>query len=188
MINAIDYVLSLMLFIFVFIPLFPVICILIKLDSPGPIFFIHKRVGFKGERFTLIKFRSMGNKIGASHTLNQGDQVTKWGKIMRRYRIDELPQLVNVLRGDMCLVGPRPETVRLVNDYKSEIPFYEFRHVVKPGLTGWAQVNMGHVHGPDGNLQKLQYDLYYIKKRSIFLYCKICFRTVFVALTGFGGK
>jgi lipopolysaccharide/colanic/teichoic acid biosynthesis glycosyltransferase len=188
MINVLDYAISLLLFFGVLIPLLPLIGLIIKLDSPGPIFFVHKRVGLRGKRFTLIKFRSMSNKIGANFSVNQGDQITKWGHWMRKLRIDELPQLINILKGEMSLVGPRPETVRLVNCYKDEIPFYKYRHMVKPGLTGWAQVNMGHVHGAEKNLQKLQYDLFFILRRTVWLHLRICLRTVYVALTGFGAK
>jgi exopolysaccharide biosynthesis polyprenyl glycosylphosphotransferase len=188
-INFLDYSFALLLTIFVFLPLFPLVALLIKLSSPGPIFFFQKRIGLKGKRFTIFKFRTMTHKArkqGASWTTADDARVTKTGSFFRKFRIDELPQLLNVLRGDMALVGPRPEAVDLVALYRKEIPFYEYRYLVKPGITGWAQVEYRNTCSVDGALKKLQYDLYWIKKRSCFFHLKVILKTIRVTLTGFG--
>lgn len=186
-ISAIDYAVSFILLITVLFPLFPFIYIAIKLSSPGPLFFFQKRIGLHGKRFTILKFRTMAHKAkGASWTTEGDDRITFTGKFMRKFRIDELPQLINVLRGEMALIGPRPEAVDLVALYKREIPFYEYRYLVKPGVTGWAQVVYRNTCSVEGALNKLQFDLYWIKNRSITLCVKIIIKTIKVAVTGFG--
>jgi len=188
-ISAIDYTVCLLLIIFVYFPLFPFIALGIKLSSPGPIYFLQKRVGMYGKRFTIIKFRTMMDKArsnGASWTTENDSRITFLGKFMRKFRIDELPQLINVFKGEMALIGPRPEALDLVSKYKREIPFYEYRYLVKPGITGWAQVVYKNTCSIEGALIKLQYDLYWIKNRSICLCMKIILKTVRVSVTGFG--
>lgn len=190
MINGLlDYTTSLFLLVFVYFPLFPFIALAIKLDSSGPVYFYQKRVGLHGKRFTLLKFRSMTHNArseGASWTTENDVRITRVGKFLRKYRIDELPQLINVFRGEMALIGPRPEAIDLVSTFRREIPFYEYRYIVKPGITGWAQVNHTNTCSIDGAIEKLKYDLYWVKNRSTFLNLRIIFKTIKVALTGFG--
>jgi lipopolysaccharide/colanic/teichoic acid biosynthesis glycosyltransferase len=116
------------------------------------------------------------------------DRVTRLGRLLRRSRIDELPQLINILRGEMSLIGPRPEAVPLAQWYEAELPFYHYRHLVRPGITGWAQVSQGHVTTVDEVRGKLQYDFYYIKHLSFWLDLLIVFRTVRIVCTGFGAR
>ena len=187
--GAVDYSVTLILFIFLFMPLFPFIALAIKLTSKGPLFFLQKRVGFGGRRFTILKFRTMTHKArnqGASWTTENDVRITSIGNFLRKYRIDELPQLINVLRGEMSLVGPRPEAIDLVAMYRKEIPFYEYRYFVKPGITGWAQVEYRNTCSVEGALEKLQYDLFWIKNRSVCLHLKTILKTIKVTLTGFG--
>lgn len=141
-----------------------------KLTSPGPVFYHQRRVGRDGKIFTIHKFRSMRPdaeaETGAVWSRVGDPRVTPFGRFLRRTRLDELPQLVNVLRGDMSFVGPRPERPEFVDELSAAIPFYGQRHVVRPGLTGWAQIRYSYAAGVDGALQKLQYDLFYIKHLS----------------------
>jgi len=184
-----DYSVAMLLTVFVFLPLFPFVALAIKKSSPGPIFFLQKRVGFKGHRFTIFKFRTMTHKArkgSTSWTIENDVRVTPLGSFLRKFRIDELPQLLNVLRGDMALVGTRPEVIDLVVMYRKEIPFYDYRNLVKPGITGWAQVMYRNTCSVEGALEKLQYDLYWIKKRSPWLHLKVILKTIKVTLTGFG--
>ena len=173
-------------------PLFLIVSILIKLDSPGPVLFRQTRTGWKGVPFTVYKFRSMylcdqaeSDKHLQSHNKNR---ITRIGKIIRKTRIDELPQIINILRGEMSWIGPRPETRSLSDLYETKIPFYRYRHVVKPGITGWAQVNQGHVVNVEKVREKLRYDFYYVKHFSIWLDIIILFKTVRVVFSGFGAK
>ncbi|MBF0197949.1 MAG: sugar transferase [Planctomycetes bacterium] len=189
LVSVLDYTVSLLLIVCVFLPLFPFVAAAIKLTSPGPLYFLQKRVGRYGRRFTILKFRTMTNKArseGASWTTEGDARITSIGSFLRKYRIDELPQLINVLKGEMALIGPRPEAVDLVALYRKEIPFYEYRYLVKPGITGWAQVEYKNTCSVEGALKKLQYDLYWIKKRSLWLSLKIIAKTIKVSLTGFG--
>ncbi|WP_126059496.1 sugar transferase [Sphingomonas koreensis] len=178
------------------LPFFAIVALLIKLDSPGPVFYMQPRIGMRGRPFQMYKFRSMRNAVpGASNdarsaamTLSDDARITRLGRIIRQYRIDELPQILNVLRGEMSWVGPRPEAVALSEWYLSELPFYKYRHIVKPGLTGWAQVNQGHVTDLNSVHEKLRFDFYYIKYFSIWLDLVITIRTVRIVLSGFGAK
>jgi lipopolysaccharide/colanic/teichoic acid biosynthesis glycosyltransferase len=164
------------------IALWPFIGFAIKANSSGPIYFKQERVGEQGKIFTLYKFRSMSG--GATNTWTEvGDaRITSVGKWLRRLRLDELPQFYNILKGNMSLVGPRPEQVHIVEQLKAQIPYYDERHMVKPGLTGWSQL---HVYANDleSTKQKLQYDLYYIKNRGLLLDIEIVLRTVFYIMT-----
>lgn len=171
-------------------PVMIVTAALIYLESGGPIFYRQERVGRNGNVFNVIKFRSMRNdaeKDGTPRWASAGDsRVTRVGKVIRKMRIDELPQLFCVLKGDMSLVGPRPERPYFVERLTLEIPYYAVRHSIKPGLTGWAQVRYHYGASIEETSQKLQYDLYYVKNHSWFLDLVILFETVGVVLTGKG--
>lgn len=173
-------------------PLMLVTALLIWLESGGPVFYRQERVGLNGRIFKVVKFRSMrqdAEKDGKPRWASAGDdRVTRVGKIIRKMRIDELPQLFCVLKGDMSLVGPRPERPYFVDQLISEIPYYALRHGVKPGLTGWAQVRYHYGASIKDTEQKLQYDLFYVKNHSWFLDLIILFETVGVVLTGRGAQ
>lgn len=167
-------------------PIIVLTAILIKLDSRGPIFHRQKRVGKEGRIFTLVKFRSMyidaEKKTGPVWAQKNDSRVTRVGRIIRKIRIDEIPQMWNVLRNEMSFVGPRPERPYFVEELKKEIPFYTQRLVVKPGITGWAQINYMYGSSREDALEKLQFDLYYIKNMSIFLDIIILLRTIKVVI------
>lgn len=172
------------------LPMMAVAAIAIVAENGFPILYRQERVGLNGRLFNVIKFRSMrrdaekdGKPIWATA---QDDRVTKVGKIIRKLRIDELPQLFSVLKGDMSLVGPRPERPFFVDQLTKEIPFYAVRHSVKPGVTGWAQVRYHYGATVEDSAEKLQYDLYYVKNHSLFLDLLVLFDTVGVVLTGKG--
>jgi sugar transferase (PEP-CTERM system associated) len=163
------------------LPFIPFIILAIRLSSPGPIFFRQTRVGLHGQPFSLLKFRTMRQDAeanGAVWATKNDARVTPLGKFMRRTRIDEIPQLWNVLRGEMGFVGPRPERPEFVQWLTQEIPFYEIRHIVRPGLTGWAQVRYQYGASLEETKRKLEYDLYYIKHASLGLYLLIIFETI----------
>lgn len=173
------------------LPIMAITAILIKLENPGPAMFIQERVGQGGKVFRIYKFRSMTVKeAGAEDKFATQEQarVTKVGKIIRKVRIDELPQFFNVLKGDMSLIGPRPEQDSFVKQFEQEIPFYGYRHMVKPGITGWAQVVQGYADDTESTTEKLAFDLYYIKNLSFWLDVNIVFKTIRTMLTGFGAK
>ncbi|WP_318490932.1 sugar transferase [Photobacterium leiognathi] len=173
------------------LPIMAITAILIKLENPGPAMFIQERVGQGGKVFRIYKFRSMTIKeAGAEDKFATQEQarVTKVGKVIRKVRIDELPQFFNVLKGDMSLIGPRPEQDSFVKQFEKEIPFYGYRHMVKPGITGWAQVVQGYADDTESTTEKVAYDLYYIKHLSFWLDINIVFKTIRTMLTGFGAK
>ncbi|WP_035146490.1 sugar transferase [Caldicoprobacter faecalis] len=183
--RVMDIVLSLIGLV-IAIPLMLIFGIAIKLESKGPVFYCQERVGKNGKVFMLYKLRSMyqnAEENGAKWAEKDDPRVTKVGRIMRKTRIDELPQLFNVLKGDMSIVGPRPERPIFTYQFNEQIPGFVNRLQVKPGLTGWAQVNGGYELGP---AEKLEYDLYYIENRSIWMDIKIMLKTVKVILTGKG--
>jgi sugar transferase (PEP-CTERM system associated) len=172
-------------------PIMLITTILIKLDEgfKAPIFYFQERVGLDGQAFSIVKFRSMridAEKNGAQMASENDDRTTKIGKFIRKYRIDELPQIYNVLRGDMGFVGPRPERPEFVQQLIKNIPYYNERHNVKPGLTGWAQLKYPYGATEEDSLEKLKYDLYYIKHRSFMLDLLILIRTVEIVLFGKG--
>ncbi len=173
-------------------PFFPLIALLIKLDSPGPVFYRQERVGQGGKIFGLIKFRSMQRdaerQTGPVWAGEHDPRVTRMGRILRRSRLDELPQLINVLRGELSMVGPRPERPAFVSELQEKVPFYLYRLVVKPGITGWAQVKYRYGSSIEDALEKLQYDFYYIKNLSIFLDLLILLQTLHVVLLGRGSR
>lgn len=162
----------------------------IRLTSSGPGFFTQSRVGLNGRTFTCYKFRSMvvGAESGDIYTGKQDARVTTLGRVMRKTRLDELPQLWNVLIGDMSFIGPRAEWTKCVAEYEHVIPYYHLRHLVRPGLTGWAQVNYPYGASVDDAREKLEYDLYYLKNHSLVLDLVILLRTVRVVLFGTGAR
>ena len=179
-------------------PLMGLIALAIKLDSSGPVLFVQERVGMGGERFPLIKFRTMHpvNRPTSEWVRDNGDRITRIGKWLRKFRLDELPQFVNILRGDMNLVGPRPHPVsnyelfvvlmRNTPECGEPIPYYSLRSIVRPGLTGWAQVRYRYANGVEEEIEKMRYDLYYIKHMSLRLDLRILFETVKIVLLGRG--
>ncbi len=173
-------------------PIAIVTAILIKLDSRGPVFYRQERVGMNGQVFNVIKFRSM--KIDAEEdgkplwAASNDERATRVGRVIRKLRIDEIPQFWNILKGDMNFVGPRPERPHFVKQLATEIPYFEHRHLVAPGLTGWAQIKYPYGASVSDAIQKLQYDLYYIKNQSLTLDMVIVFETVKTVLFGKGGR
>ena len=170
-------------------PVIILAAIIVKLESKGPVFFIQERIGEGNKKFNIVKFRSMttdAEKDGPQWASKNDNRVTKFGKIMRATRIDELPQLWNVLRGEMSFVGPRPEREFFIQQLEKEIPYYNLRHTVKPGLTGWAQVMYPYGASVEDAYRKLQYDLYYIKHHSIPFDVKVLLKTVTIVIFGKG--
>ena len=164
---------------------------LIRLTSPGQAVFTQERIGKDGRTFTLLKLRTMVDGADASgHRFadEEDERITPLGAWLRRTRLDELPQLWNVLRGDLSLVGPRPEQVPFVGEYRRDIPFYDQRHLIRPGLTGWAQINQGYTGSTGGTIEKLTYDLYYVKHMSPSLDTRILLSTLWTLLSGFGSR
>jgi sugar transferase (PEP-CTERM system associated) len=174
------------------LPLMMFTCVLILFDSPGPVLYRQERVGLGGRPFVLLKFRSMhtdAEKDGVARWAATEDcRITRVGRFIRKLRIDELPQLVNVLRGDMSFVGPRPERTAFVDKFTKQIPFYAERHWVKPGITGWAQIKYQYGASLEDARVKLSYDLYYVKNRGLFLDLIITLRTVRVILWADGAR
>lgn len=173
-------------------PILPLIAIAVKIDSPGPIFYKQLRVGEREVEYFVYKFRTMAQDAemnsGAVWAQKNDPRVTRLGKLLRKTRLDEIPQLYNVLKGDMSFIGPRPERMAFVERLKETIPFYSTRHFVKPGVTGWAQVCYPYGASDEDALEKLRYDLYYIKNYSILLDFRIILDTIRVVTSGFGGR
>jgi lipopolysaccharide/colanic/teichoic acid biosynthesis glycosyltransferase len=176
--RTMDILISIIIFPLV-VPLILLACILTKLSSKGPAIFYQKRVGLNGKLFTLYKIRTMKHSPNEyqEHTVRGDKRITGLGKFLRKTKIDELPQLWNVIRGDMSLIGPRPERDDIVEKCANENDFYRLRHMIKPGITGWAQVN-NPTATPEENLEKLEYDLYYINHLCLRLELQILLRTV----------
>jgi len=182
------------------LPMALITAIAIKLDSRGPLIFTQERVGEGNETFRMYKFRSMrhggndendGNEKTARKARfadSEEDRITRVGRFIRKYRLDELPQFLNILSGDMSLIGPRPEQVDFVRQFEKEIPFYGYRHMVKPGITGWAQVNHGYASDEQETRTKLEHDLYYVKHFSLWIDLVVGIKTVRTILTGFGAR
>ena len=170
-------------------PVILVFAILIKLESAGPVIFKQQRTGFRGNPFTFYKLRSMTYDSGGANFTQADDvRITRVGAFIRKYRIDELPQVWNVFCGDMSWIGPRPEVVGLARLYEQNIPFYVYRHAVRPGVSGWAAVHQGNVAQVDAATIKLQYDFFYIKYCSLWLDVLIALMTVRTIITGFGSR
>lgn len=185
-----DIVASLILLILTF-PIIALFALIVKLDSKGPAFFKQKRVGLYGETFHLIKLRSMridAEKDGAKWAEENDPRITRVGRFIRKVRIDELPQTWSVLKGQMSFVGPRPEVPKFVDDLQEQIPFYGERHMVKPGITGWAQINYPYGASTEDSRKKLEYDLYYAKNYTPFLDLVILLQTVRVILWPEGAR
>jgi UDP-GalNAc:undecaprenyl-phosphate GalNAc-1-phosphate transferase len=175
----------------ILLPLMLCIAIAIKLDSRGTVLFKQTRVGQDGREFLMLKFRSMhkvSHRSCASYAEVRDSRITRVGRFIRRVRMDELPQFWNVLRGEMSLIGPRPEQVEFARKFEQSIPFYAYRHLVRPGITGWAQVNQGYTACEESSREKLEYDLYYAKHLSVWLDLVIAFRTLRIIASGFGAR
>jgi len=172
------------------VPVFPVIVILVK-RTPGPLFFRQQRLGQYGQPFTIVKFRSMvvaAESDGARWAQARDPRIIRGGGIMRRARLDELPQLWNVLKGEMSFVGPRPERPEFVHELEREVPYWTARNLLKPGITGWAQIRAGYTADGDGAEVKLAYDLWYLRHRSLVLDAVICLKTLTTLVTGAGAR
>ena len=172
-------------------PIMLLVAILVRLESPGPVFYKQTRVGLKGKCFQVIKFRSMRQNAetnGAQWAVENDPRVTRIGAFLRKYRLDEIPQFINVIRGEMSLVGPRPERPEFVESLRQQISYYDERHSVRPGVTGWAQVQYNYGSTVEDASRKLEYDLFYLKNLSPFFDCAIILDTVRIVFTGKGAK
>jgi len=178
-------------------PIILLVAILVRLDSPGPALFRQARTGYRKRPFTLYKIRTMRiepvatseeEKRDAAMTKVGDPRITRLGAFLRRTRLDELPQLINIVKGEMSLIGPRPEALALSQWYEQEIPFYHYRHIIKPGVTGWAQINQGHVVDVSDIKEKLNLDFYYVKNFSFWLDVLICIRTLRTMVNGKGAR
>ncbi|MDD7182494.1 sugar transferase, partial [Peptostreptococcus porci] len=170
------------------VPIILIFGMLIKIEDRGPILYKQERLGKHGREFYVYKLRSMrtdAEKFGAQWAEKDDPRITKVGKFIRKTRIDEIPQLINILKGDMGIIGPRPERSVFTKEFEETFPNFVYRLAIKPGLTGWAQVNGGYEIGPG---EKLEYDLYYIKNRSVMLDIKIVLMTAKVIFTGDGAR
>ena len=189
--GVMDRVLAL-LGLLAFAPAGAVIALAIRLNSPGPVFYSQERVGLNGKTFRILKFRSMvtdAEKNRAPQWASEQDpRITKVGRFLRKTRLDEVPQLINILKGEMSFIGPRPERPYFVDELEKCIPFYGLRHVTKPGLSGWAQIRYRYGATVEDAVKKLEYDLYYIKNLSIFLDLMIFMETIQVILFGKGSR
>lgn len=186
--RAADIFFSVFLLI-IFAVIYPFIALAIKINSKGPVFYKQKRVGKNGEIFEILKFRSMvadAEKNGAEWAKEDDKRITLIGKLLRKTRIDELPQAWNVLKGDLSFVGPRPERPEFTRDLEKQIPHYSMRHLIKPGLSGWAQINFPYGASVEDATEKMQYDLYYIKNRSLLLEISIMLKTIMTILSRSG--
>ena len=173
------------------LPLMLLTAIAIRLESAGSVLFVQNRVGQGGREFKIYKFRSMrtdSEQNGAQLAQVGDSRITRVGSFIRKTRLDELPQFFNILKGDMSLIGPRPEQKVFVEQFEKSIPFYQYRHIVKPGLSGWAQVTQGYAGNTDETQVKIEHDFYYIKHFSFSLDVLILFKTVKIILTGFGAR
>lgn len=184
-----DFVFGFILLVFS-LPFWPLIAIIIKLESRGRTFYAQTRIGQGGKPFTMIKFRSMvkdAEKDGPKMTAEKDARITKFGNFLRKTRLDEIPQLWNIIKGDMSFVGPRAERPEFHQELKIHIPFYQERYLIKPGLSGWAQIKYGYGSSVEDNFEKVQYDLYYIKNRSFIFDLSVILKTINIILRG-GGR
>lgn len=172
-------------------PLILLVALAVKLESKGPAFFVQKRVGKGGKEFSMYKIRSMclDSEVNGAQFAGEDDpRITRIGRFIRKMRIDEMPQFLNILKGDMALIGPRPEQASFVKEFEQSIPLYSYRHVVRPGITGWAQVTHGYAADEDETREKLSHDFYYVKNLNLWLDLDIVFKTIKTMLTGFGAR
>lgn len=177
------------LFLPLLLPILGVVALIVRMDSPGPVFFLQTRIGRRGRAFRMIKFRTMFVGVpGPSFTTSSDPRITRCGHFLRLCRLDELPQLFNILKGDMSWVGPRPEAASLEKGYVRDIEHFALRSIVRPGVTGWAQINQGYAHEADAMRAKLEYDLYYLKHCSLWLDMVIVLRTFAVVFRGTGAR
>jgi exopolysaccharide biosynthesis polyprenyl glycosylphosphotransferase len=186
--HVMDYIYTILILI-VTLPISIITAICIKLDSKGPIFYRQKRIGLFNQEFEVIKFRSMkvdAEKDGAQWASINDNRITRVGDFIRKTRIDEIPQFINVLRGEMSLIGPRPERQVFIDRLVEAVPFYEFRHSIKPGITGWAQVCYPYGASVKDGIWKHKFDLYYIKHQSFLFDLKIIFLTIKTIVLGLG--
>jgi lipopolysaccharide/colanic/teichoic acid biosynthesis glycosyltransferase len=189
----IDFLAALVLLPLLCVPML-LVAAAVRLESRGPALFRQQRIGLSAKPITIYKFRTMrvhepgGDPRAAAMTLAKDDRITRVGGFLRRTRIDELPQIFNILKGEMSWIGPRPEALELSSWYVDEIPFYSYRHIIRPGISGWAQVNQGHVADVDEVRTKLQYDFFYIKYFSPWLDILILFRTIKTIVSGLGSR
>ena len=163
----------------------------VRLETSGPIFFAQRRIGLHGKEFVMFKFRSMfdsSTESVESFALKRDSRVTEVGRFIRRFRLDEIPQLVNVLKGDMSLIGPRPEQPSIVDNYLRSIPFYGFRHILRPGISGWAQVSYPYAASEEETKEKLEYDFFYIININFWIDLMILIRTCVTVLSGRGAR
>jgi lipopolysaccharide/colanic/teichoic acid biosynthesis glycosyltransferase len=184
--RSLDLILATLIFIFLFLPLFLPISLLIYISDPGPIFFKNLRVGYKRKNFYLLKFRTMKEIKKSKESWAVGEEekrIFPFGKFLRITHLDELPQIFNIFKGELTLVGPRPEQPKIFSELEKEIPFYELRVLVLPGITGWAQVNYKYPENIEETKIKLEYDLYYLKNYGLFLDFLIIIKTIQKLLT-----
>jgi exopolysaccharide biosynthesis polyprenyl glycosylphosphotransferase len=175
----------------IWLPISLIVALVVRFDSKGPILYRQARVGRDGKLFTLTKFRTMvenAEETGPQFTAEDDPRITRTGTFLRKSRLDEFPQLWSVLRGELSLIGPRPERPVFVEEFSREIPFYESRLLVRPGVTGWAQVNYGYADDQAETIEKLTYDLFYIKHSSFWLDLHITGKSIWTVLTGFGAR
>jgi exopolysaccharide biosynthesis polyprenyl glycosylphosphotransferase len=187
--RALDFTFATLVFMAVS-PIVVLLMVLVWMTSPGPALFVQERIGLAGKKFKLFKLRTMivhAPDADQRWTAKQDERITPIGRVLRRYRLDEFPQLINVIRGEMSLVGPRPEQPDIVSELEAEIPFYDVRHIVKPGISGWAQVNYPYGSSVSDARRKLEYDLYYMKHYSLFLDLYVVVRTLRVVVSS-GGR
>lgn len=182
--RAVDLLFSIPLVVVALVTL-PFVCLAIKLDSPGPIFYPQRRVGKDGKVFSVLKYRSMvanAEKDGARFASRNDSRITRVGAFLRKTRLDEVPQVLNVLRGEMSLVGPRPERPHVIVELTKQIPLFEMRTLVQPGLTGWAQVKGSYAASDQELAAKLELDLYYIRNASVSKDIRVLLQTVLVVV------
>lgn len=173
------------------LPICAVVALVVRLDVGSPILFVQERVGLSGRPFRMLKFRTMvvdAEEQDPAFTSIEDPRVTRIGRFLRRHRLDELPQLWNTLKGEMSLIGPRPEQASFVREFQRSLPLYDLRHNVRPGISGWAQVRQGYAAGTDETEMKLRYDFYYVKRCSLGLDAAIVWRTVLTILSGAGAR
>ncbi|WP_290538058.1 sugar transferase [Alcanivorax sp.] len=183
-------ILSVILLSPIVLPVSLILALIIRFESKGPVLFVQERVGQKNTPFRMYKFRSMVPEDDDTPRFADMDKhrITRFGSFIRKFRLDELPQFLNVLKGDMSLIGPRPEQAGFVQKFEQEVPFYSYRHIVRPGITGWAQVSQGYAVCTESTREKVEHDFFYIKNLSLWMDILIVQKTIKTIVTGFGAK